>query len=82
MITCPDYIANKISIDLKRMQRFYGKPSDKMIDDYEKESAFLLKEGYIDSIGYGFKTKDGEWRVAIKYEIRGGVLIADDDPAG
>ena len=80
-ITHARYLATKVATDLKRMQRFYGKPSDRGIDQYEREVIVLLKGDYMDRIEYGFRTKDRKWRVAIKYEARsGGVLIADDDP--
>lgn len=82
-VTHAIHIAIKIGTDLKRMQRFYGKPDDTRIDNYEKEAIALLKGDYLDRIEYGFKTNDGEWRIALKYEARqGGILIADDDPGG
>ena len=75
------HIAIKIGTDLKRMQRFYGKPTDRQIADYEKEVIALLKKDYLDTIEYGFKTQSGAWRIALKYEARyGGILIVDDDP--
>ena len=80
-VTHAIYIAVKIGTDLKRMQRFYGKPSDTQIEDYEKEIIALLKGNYLDKIEYGYKTDNGAWGIALKYEARyGGVLIADDDP--
>lgn len=80
-VTHARHIAIKIGTDLKRMQRFYGKPNDHQIANYEKEVMALLKEDYLDKIEYGFKTNDGLWRLALKYEARyGGILIADDDP--
>ena len=80
-VTHARHIAIKIGTDLKRMQRFYGRPNDKRIMDYEKEVIALLKGDYIDRIEYGFKTSDGMWRMALKYEARhGGVLITDDSP--
>ena len=82
-VTHARHIAIKIGTDLKRMQRFYGRPNDKQITDYEKEVIALLKGDYIDRIEYGFKTSDGMWRMALKYEARqGGVLITDDSPGG
>ena len=74
------HIVAKIGTDLKRMQRFYRMPSDKEIDDYEKEAVFLLRGDYLESVTYGFQ-RHGSWVVALKYEARyGGVLIADDSP--
>ena len=82
-VTNAVYIAVKIGTDLKRMQRFYGAPTDERIADYEKEATALLKGDYLQRIEYGFKSSSGIWRMALKYEARhGGVLIADDDPGG
>lgn len=82
-VTHAVHIAVKIGTDLKRMQRFYGKPTDERISDYEKEAIVLLKDDYLSRIEYGFKSNDETWRIALKYEARrGGVLIADDDPGG
>ena len=80
-VTHAIHIAVKIGTDLKRMQRFYGKPGDDQIKAYEDEVIALLKEDYLDKIEYGFKTENGLWRIALKYEARyGGVLISDDNP--
>lgn len=80
-VTHARHIAIKVGTDLKRMQRFYGMPSDQHIEDYEKEVVALLKGSYLDRIEYGFRTGGGQWRVALRYRARyGGVLIADDDP--
>lgn len=80
-VTYAKHIAVKAGTDLKRMQRFYGEPSDEQIEDYEKELIALLMGSYLDKIEYGFMTSSRSWRVALRYEARyGGVLIADDDP--
>ena len=79
-VTHARHIAIKIGTDLKRIQRFYGKPDDHEIDQYEKEAIVLLKEDFMTRIAYGFK-KGGEWRLALQYEARtGGILIADNTP--
>lgn len=59
-ITHANYLASKVATDLKRMQRFYGSPSDQMIKKYEKEIALFLKYGYLEKVTYGFK-KNGNW---------------------
>ena len=59
-LTNAKYLAAKIATDLKRMQRFYGKPTDQQIEDYENEAISLLNDGYLDTITYGFK-KDDKW---------------------
>ena len=54
-ITHARHIATKVGTDLKRLQRFYGKPSDKNITEYEAEMVILLKAGYLNTVSYGFK---------------------------
>jgi len=80
-LTNAKYLASKIATDLKRIQRFYGYPTDKQISDYEAEITELLKEGYLDSITYGFR-RNGIWiKPSIKYdsiELSNG--NTDDDP--
>ncbi|NTW53455.1 MAG: hypothetical protein HGB15_01550 [Chlorobaculum sp.] len=80
-VTHAKYLASKVAADLKRIQRFYGQPNDKQISDYEAELTELLKEGYLDSITYGFK-RAGVWiKPAVKYssiELSNG--NTDDDP--
>ncbi len=76
------HIAAKIATDLKRLQRFYGKPSDKQIADYEAEAVAMLKAGYLQTVTYGFK-RDGQWiEPTVKYDARelAGGAANDDDP--
>ncbi len=44
-ITHARHMAAKLAADLKRMQRFYGAPSDDRIAAYETEVVELLKAG-------------------------------------
>lgn len=76
------HIASKVSTDLKRMQRFYGSPSDEKISQFEKELIELLKKGYLDTVTYGYK-KDGKWIVpTLRYTAKelSGSNLQDDDP--
>ena len=45
-VTHARHMAAKVATDLKRMQRFYGSPSDSEITDYEAEVTAFLKAGY------------------------------------
>lgn len=54
------HIAAKVATDLKRMQRFYQKPADKSITEYETEVIEFLKGGYLDTVTYGFR-RSGNW---------------------
>ncbi len=81
-ITHARHLAAKVRTDLKRMQRFYEKPTDEHIDELEEELIALLKEGYLESITYGFK-RDGQWiKPTLRYtakDLSQGTSI-DDDP--
>ena len=59
-ITHAKHMAAKVAADLKRLQRFYGKPSNSDIEAYEKEVIQLLKFGYLKKVTYGFK-RNGTW---------------------
>lgn len=75
-------IASKVATDLKRIQRFYGDPSDSEIKDYETELIELLKKGYLGIVTYGYK-KDGKWIVpTLEYTARqlADLYSNDDDP--
>lgn len=78
------YLATKVSADLKRLQRFYGEPSDEMIPQYEEELIALLRAGYLGTMIYGFR-KNGRWvglRLIYTSRNLNGMLDADDDPGG
>jgi len=80
-LTHAKYLGAKVATDLKRIQRFYGAPNDERIQEYEEEIIALLKEGYLDTITYGFKI-NGNWvKPTIRYkstDFSGNGL--DDDP--
>lgn len=81
-ITHARHMAAKIATDLKRIQRFYGRPSDQDIADYEAEATAMMKAGYLSSVSYGFK-RDGFWiEPTLKYTARdlAGGAANDDDP--
>ena len=59
-VTHARHLAAKVATDLKRMQRFYGRPSDRRINDYEAEVIELLKAGYLATVKYGFQ-RSGCW---------------------
>lgn len=79
-ITHAKHIAAKVATDLKRMQRFYGYPSDDSIDEYESEITLMLKHGYLETVAYGFK-KNGNWiEPTLKYEASDFSSGTNDDP--
>ncbi len=81
-ITHARHMAAKIAADLKRMQRFYGRPSDSDIAAYETEAIELLKAGYFGTLTVGF-LRNGEWiEPTLCYTARdlAGMAANDDDP--
>lgn len=81
-VTHARHMASKVATDLKRLQRFYGDPSDSRIADFELEMIELLKGGYIKTITYGYR-RNGNWiEPALRYTARdlAGMAASDDDP--
>lgn len=76
------HIASKVATDLKRMQRFYGEPSDARISTFESELIEFLKKGYLGTVTYGYK-RNGEWiEPTLRYTAKelSGMSSTDDDP--
>lgn len=81
-VTHARHMAAKVATDLKRMQRFYGYPSDKRIADFEAEATALIKAGYLGTVAYGFQ-REGDWiEPTLRYTARdlAGESANDDDP--
>lgn len=81
-VTHARHMAARVATDLKRVQRFYGSPSDSKIAMYEAEVTELLKAGYLGTVTYGFK-RDGKWiDPTLRYTARdlAGGSANDDDP--
>lgn len=81
-LTHAKHIAAKFSADMKRLQRFYGCPSDAAIADYETEVIELLKNGYLGTLTVGFK-RDNHWiEPTLRYTASdlAGAAANDDDP--
>lgn len=81
-VTHAKHIAAKVATDLKRLQRFYGEPSDTSIAAYEAEVTELLRCGYLGTVTYGYR-RNGSWiEPTLRYTARD--LLADtehdDDP--
>ncbi|MCQ4297687.1 hypothetical protein NAU58_19100 [Pseudomonas stutzeri] len=80
-VTHARHMAAKVATDLRRMQRFYGYPSDVWIEEYEAELVVLLKAGYLGEVTYGFKRGDDWIEPSLRYTA--GDLVGagtDDDP--
>jgi len=82
-LTNAKYLASKVAADLKRIQRFYGKPSDQRITNYELELIALLHHGYLEKVTYGFQ-RNGNWiEPTLIYTAKKlAVMYATDDDPG
>lgn len=81
-VTHARYMATKVATDLKRMQRFYGHPSDTRITQFEAEATELMKAGYLGALTFGFQ-RNGNWiEPTLRYTARdlAGASASDDDP--
>ncbi len=79
-VTHAKHIAAKVATDLKRMQRFYGKPSAVAINAYEVEATVLLTHGYLESVTYGFQ-RNGRWvEPTLSYQANDLTGATNDDP--
>lgn len=53
-------ISYRVATDLKRMQRFYGHPTDDRIEKYDREVVELMTAGYLHTITYGY-SRNNSW---------------------
>ena len=82
-VTHARYLASKVATDLKRMQRFYSRPSDSLIADFEQELVQFLKAGYLNSVTYGFQRNSSWIRPTLQYTARDlASSFGDDDDPG
>ena len=81
-VTHARHMAAKVATDLKRMQRFYGMPSDTAIAEYEAEVTELIKAGYLGTVTYGHMRGDNWIEPTLRYTARdlNGSTANDDDP--
>lgn len=80
-LTHARHLAAKVAADLKRMQRFYGSPDDARITRLEGEITELLRQGYLDTVTYGFQ-RNGDW-IEPTLRYKASELVGDgmdDDP--
>lgn len=76
------HIAAKVAADLKRMQRFYGEPSDEETREFEAEIVEILRSGYLSEVTYGFQ-RGGRWiEPTLCYRARDLSGDATDDDPG
>jgi hypothetical protein len=79
-ITHARYVGAKIGADLRLLNGLYGKPVLAWVDDFAEEAAFLLRDGYLRTVDYGFKDDYGTWKLRLRYTATTGGHLADDRP--
>lgn len=81
-VTHARHMASKVATDLKRMQRFYERPTDSHIANIETEVIELLKAGYLGTLTVGFKRNDQWIEPTLRYTARdlAGMTAVDEDP--
>ncbi len=73
------YIGAKIGTDLRLLHNLYGRPSLSDVADYAEETALLLKDGYLNTVDFGFRGGD-LWKLRLRYTATAGGQLRDDPP--
>ncbi|MFD3456988.1 hypothetical protein ACFWVC_33035 [Streptomyces sp. NPDC058691] len=80
-ITDARYVGAKVGADLRLLHNYYGKPSLGGIDQYVEEVALLLRDGYLDTVDYGFRDAGSNvWRLRLRYKATLGGQLTDGRP--
>jgi hypothetical protein len=80
-ITDARYIGAKVGTDLRLLNNLYGRPPLADIDDYTEEVALLLRDGYLDTVSYGFKDMTtNEWKLRLRYTATTGGQLVNSKP--
>ena len=80
-ITDARYVGAKIGADLRLLNDYYGKPALGNIDDYVEEGALLLRDGYLNTVDYGFREADSNtWKLRLRYKATIDGQLTDGRP--
>ncbi|MET7761142.1 hypothetical protein ABZS71_03560 [Streptomyces sp. NPDC005393] len=80
-ITEARYVGAKVGADLRLLHNYYGKPGLDQIDDYVEEVALLLRDGYLDTVDYGFRDAGSNaWKLRLRYKATIGGQLTDGRP--
>ncbi|MFF3990591.1 CBASS oligonucleotide cyclase [Streptomyces sp. NPDC001797] len=80
-LTDARYVGAKIGADLRLLNGYYGAPALAIIDDYVEEVALLLRDGYLDTVDYGFReTATNTWKLRLRYKATLGGQLTDGRP--
>ncbi len=78
-ITDARYVAAKIGADLRLLNSLYGQPALSAIPNYVEEVALLLRDGYLGTVDFGFKSGD-VWKLRLRYTATIGGHLVDSWP--
>jgi hypothetical protein len=80
-ITDARYVGAKVGADLRLLYNYYGKPSLDQIEEYVEEVALLLRDGYLNTVDYGFRnTGSNAWKLRLRYKATLGGQLTDGRP--
>ncbi|MEU6848438.1 hypothetical protein ABZ901_00620 [Actinacidiphila alni] len=80
-ITDARYVGGRVAADLRLLYNLYGEPSLDRIDDFAEEVALLLRDGYLDTVDYGFRdTTTNAWKFRLRYKATVGGQLTDSRP--
>lgn len=74
-------IGAKVGTDLRLLHNLYGRPSIMRIAEFAEEVALLLKDGYLDTVSYGFRDSDNNaLKLRLRYRATTGGQLLDSRP--
>ncbi|HJD84768.1 hypothetical protein [Kitasatospora aureofaciens] len=77
-ITDARYVGGKIGADLRILHNYFGKPSLDSIENYVEEVALLLRDGYLNTVDYGFRdSATNSWKLRLRYTATLGGQLTD-----
>ncbi|MEU3448238.1 hypothetical protein AB0H29_13595 [Streptomyces thermolilacinus] len=80
-ITDARYVGGRVAADLRLLFNLYGEPSLDRIDHFAEEVALLLRDGYLDTVDYGFRdTATNTWKFRLRYKATAGGQLTDSRP--
>jgi hypothetical protein len=77
------HLASKVVSDLYQCNRYYDRPSEAEIADYEEELVVMLAGGFVSAYEFGFE-RDGRRVVSWQYRVSssGDLIGGSDDRSG
>ena len=75
------YVGGRVAADLRLLYNLYGDPSHERIDKFAEEVALLLRDGYLDTVDYGFRdAATNAWKFRLRYKATVGGQLIDSRP--